>query len=169
METIHPLIALPNICELEPDKTIEGVCQGSHALYQEIRANAYGRVYTPAKVAEILSILEQYKCETTRAATKAHKKYVHEKFSRNRQSKPKRPETPPRVVREKIPFKKKAPAKPKADAPAAPVQPTTHEGTLCPLCKQGTLVRHKGRYGQDDFYGCSNYRTTGCTYKLPIK
>ncbi len=36
---------------------------------------------------------------------------------------------------------------------------------LCPLCG-GTLRRIKGQYGE--FYGCSNYRVTGCSYKRKI-
>ena len=35
----------------------------------------------------------------------------------------------------------------------------------CPLCG-GRLVKRSGPYG--DFFGCSNYRTTGCTYKRKI-
>ena len=36
----------------------------------------------------------------------------------------------------------------------------------CPLCG-GRLVKHSGPYG--DFFGCSNYRFTGCTYKRKIR
>ena len=35
----------------------------------------------------------------------------------------------------------------------------------CPLCG-GRLVKHSGPYGE--FYGCSNYRTTGCRFKRKI-
>ncbi len=35
----------------------------------------------------------------------------------------------------------------------------------CPLCG-GRLVKHSGPYGE--FFGCSNYRTTGCSYKRKI-
>ncbi len=35
----------------------------------------------------------------------------------------------------------------------------------CPLCG-GTIVKKSGPYGE--FYGCSNYRTNGCTYKRKI-
>jgi DNA helicase-4 len=35
----------------------------------------------------------------------------------------------------------------------------------CPLCG-GKLVRRSGQYGE--FYGCSNYGTTGCKYTRPI-
>lgn len=37
---------------------------------------------------------------------------------------------------------------------------------LCPVCG-GILVRRNGQYGA--FYGCSNYRSQGCTYKLKIE
>ena len=36
----------------------------------------------------------------------------------------------------------------------------------CPLCG-GRLVKRSGPYGE--FFGCSNYRTTGCTYKRKIR
>ena len=36
---------------------------------------------------------------------------------------------------------------------------------VCPKCG-GKLRKVKGLYG--DFYGCSNYRTTGCIYKRKI-
>ena len=36
----------------------------------------------------------------------------------------------------------------------------------CPLCG-GQLLKRTGPYGE--FFGCSNYRTTGCTYKRKIK
>lgn len=35
----------------------------------------------------------------------------------------------------------------------------------CPLCG-GRLVKHSGPYGE--FFGCSNYRTTGCRFKRKI-
>ena len=35
----------------------------------------------------------------------------------------------------------------------------------CPLCG-GKLVKHSGPYGE--FFGCSNYRTTGCRFKRKI-
>lgn len=37
---------------------------------------------------------------------------------------------------------------------------------ICPVCG-GILVRRNGQYGA--FYGCSNYRSQGCTYKLKIE
>ncbi len=36
---------------------------------------------------------------------------------------------------------------------------------VCPLCG-GQLVRRKGKFGE--FYGCKNYRVTGCRYTLNI-
>ncbi len=36
----------------------------------------------------------------------------------------------------------------------------------CPLCG-GSLVKRSGPYGE--FFGCSNYRTAGCTYKRKIR
>lgn len=36
---------------------------------------------------------------------------------------------------------------------------------VCPLC-EGQLVRRKGKFGE--FYGCKNYRATGCRYTLNI-
>ena len=36
----------------------------------------------------------------------------------------------------------------------------------CPLCG-GRLIKRSGPYGE--FFGCSNYRTTGCTYKRKIR
>lgn len=36
----------------------------------------------------------------------------------------------------------------------------------CPLCG-GRLVKRSGPYGE--FFGCSNYRTTGCNYKRKIR
>lgn len=35
----------------------------------------------------------------------------------------------------------------------------------CPLCG-GRLVKRSGPYGE--FYGCSNYKTRGCTFKRKI-
>ena len=35
----------------------------------------------------------------------------------------------------------------------------------CPLCG-GKLLKKKGPYGE--FFGCSNYKTTGCKYKRRI-
>lgn len=40
------------------------------------------------------------------------------------------------------------------------------ERFTCPECG-GYLVKKKGPYGE--FYGCSNYRTTGCKYTRKIK
>ncbi len=39
------------------------------------------------------------------------------------------------------------------------------EQYTCPICG-GTLLKRTGPYG--DFLGCSNYKTTGCTYKKKI-
>lgn len=36
----------------------------------------------------------------------------------------------------------------------------------CPLCG-GRLVKHSGPYGE--FWGCSNYRTSGCNYKRKLR
>jgi DNA helicase-4 len=36
----------------------------------------------------------------------------------------------------------------------------------CPLCG-GQLVKRSGPYGE--FFGCANYRTTGCTYKRKLR
>lgn len=41
-----------------------------------------------------------------------------------------------------------------------------HEQFECPICG-GKLLRKSGPYG--DFFGCENYRTTGCKYKRKIK
>lgn len=35
----------------------------------------------------------------------------------------------------------------------------------CPNCG-GTLVKRQGPYGE--FYGCSNYKSKGCTFKRKI-
>ena len=40
-----------------------------------------------------------------------------------------------------------------------------NEEFTCPLCG-GYLVKRSGPYGE--FYGCSNYRMTGCSYKKKI-
>ena len=40
------------------------------------------------------------------------------------------------------------------------------EQKICPVCG-GILVRRNGQYGS--FYGCSNYRSQGCTYKQKIE
>ena len=39
------------------------------------------------------------------------------------------------------------------------------EAFTCPRCG-GSLVKRQGKYGE--FYGCSNYRTTGCTFTRKI-
>jgi DNA helicase-4 len=39
------------------------------------------------------------------------------------------------------------------------------EQFTCPLC-DGKLLKKSGPYGE--FFGCSNYRITGCTYKRKI-
>lgn len=39
------------------------------------------------------------------------------------------------------------------------------EQFTCPICG-GKLLKKSGPYGE--FFGCSNYRTTGCTYKRKI-
>ena len=41
-----------------------------------------------------------------------------------------------------------------------------HEQFQCPLCG-GHLIKKSGQYGE--FYGCSNYSSTGCTYKRVFK
>lgn len=40
-----------------------------------------------------------------------------------------------------------------------------HEQYECPICG-GKLRKISGQYG--DFFGCSNYKVTGCTYKRKI-
>lgn len=60
-------------------------------------------------------------------------------------------------LKKKTTTRKRTPAK-KAPAKKAPATP---EGTICPLCGKGTIVRGKTAYG------CSRWKE-GCSYRLPF-
>lgn len=49
-----------------------------------------------------------------------------------------------------------------------PVAKTIGEGTLCPKCGTGKLVRKPGKNGKPDFFGCSNFGRTKCRYTKSI-
>ena len=52
----------------------------------------------------------------------------------------------------------------------ASVTKSIGEGTSCPKCGTGKLVRQPGKNGKSDFFGCSNYRNKSmkCGFMKPI-
>lgn len=57
---------------------------------------------------------------------------------------------------------------PNYETSETPVIKPTDDARACPTCGAGKLVRHNGRNGKPDFFGCSNYRKTKCGFQKPI-
>lgn len=54
-------------------------------------------------------------------------------------------------------------------AESAAISQSSKEGSLCPKCKAGQLVRRKGKNGNPPFLGCSNYSKTKCGHMERIE
>lgn len=57
---------------------------------------------------------------------------------------------------------------PSYEVKSEPTAASSHEGMPCPKCGTGKLVRRSGKSGKPDFFACSNYRKTKCSFMESI-